>query len=113
MNKLLAHNVFFSLRDASDAARTRLVAASEKWLAPHRGIVFFSCGTLAEDLNRDVNDRDFEVSLHIVFADKEAHDRYQESADHERFIAENRQNWRQVRVFDSIVTTSPAVIGKK
>ena len=48
------------------------------------------------------HDRGFDVALHIVFQDQAAHDSYQVSARHERFIEENRENWRQVRVFDSV-----------
>ena len=31
------------------------------------------------------------------------HDRYQDDAAHLQFIAENRDNWKNVRVFDSVV----------
>jgi hypothetical protein len=101
---LLAHNVFFTLHDASPEARARLVQACHSLLANHPGIVFFACGTLAEELKREVNDRGFDVALHIVFTDQAAHDRYQEAPAHHQFIAENRDNWKQVRVFDSSVT---------
>ena len=100
---LLAHNVFFSLHDRSGAARARLIAACRTHLAPHAGVVFFACGELAADLRREVNDRAFDVSLHVVFTDKAAHDAYQESPAHLRFVAENKDDWKQVRVFDSLV----------
>ena len=63
---------------------------------------------VAADLRRDVNDIGFDVALHIVFTDKPAHDVYQESPSHMRFIAENKGGWKQVRVFDSVVEQSPA-----
>jgi len=50
-----------------------------------------------------VNDRDFDVALHILFQDQAAHDRYQDDARHHQFIAENQANWKKVRVFDSVV----------
>jgi hypothetical protein len=105
---LLAHNVFFALHDRSAAARTRLLDACRKYLAPHSGIVFFACGVLAEELNREVNDRAFDVALHIVFTDQAAHDSYQETPAHMQFIAENKDNWQGVRVFDSFVAQSRA-----
>jgi hypothetical protein len=105
---LLAHNVFFALHDRSEAARTRLLGACRKYLAPHPGIVFFACGVLADELRRDVNDRAFDVALHIVFADQAAHDHYQETPAHLQFIAENKANWKGVRVFDSVVEQSRA-----
>jgi hypothetical protein len=100
---MLAHNVFFSLKDASESARQRLVDACKKYLTDHEGIVFFACGALAADLNRAVNDRDFDVALHVIFRGKEDHDRYQVSSSHHRFVDLNKENWKKVRVFDSIV----------
>jgi hypothetical protein len=102
--KLLAHNVYFSLKDSSAESRKKLVDACKKYLADHPGEVFFAAGVLAEDLNRDVNDRSFDVALHIVFKDKAAHDRYQDAERHKQFIEENKDNWKKVRVFDSVVS---------
>jgi hypothetical protein len=101
---LLAHNVFFGLHDRSAAAADRLVAACEKYLTVQPGIVYFACGRLEPELDRPVNDRDWDVGLHIVFADRAAHDAYQTDPAHEQFIAENKPTWRNVRVFDSLVT---------
>jgi hypothetical protein len=101
---MIAHNVYFSLKDNSPAAKAKLVAACKKYLSGHPGEVFFAAGTLAEDLDRPVNDRDFDVALHIVFKDKAAHDRYQDAERHKKFIDENKDNWKKVRVFDSAVS---------
>jgi hypothetical protein len=100
---MLAHNVYFSLKDASPAARQRLIAACQKYLSGHPGTVFFAVGGRAEALARDVNDRDFDVALHVIFTDQEAHDRYQAAPLHHQFIAENKDTWKKVRVFDSLV----------
>jgi hypothetical protein len=100
----LAHMVYFSLKDNSAAAKEKLVAACKQHLSGHSGEVFFAAGTLCEDLKRDVNDRDFDVALHIVFKDKAAQDEYQVAPRHDLFIKENKDNWKKVRVFDSYVT---------
>ena len=100
---MLAHNVYFSLTDSSPAAVDRLVRACRTYLSDHPGTLFFAAGVVAEDCQREVNVRDFHVGLHLVFADKDAHDRYQVSEAHQQFIAEGKNNWRQVRVFDSYV----------
>ena len=107
LGRLLAHNVFFSLHDRSPAARARLVQACQKYLAAHPGVVFFACGELAAELKREVNDLNFDVGLHVVFTDMAAHDAYQTTPDHLRFIEENKATWKQVRVFDSVVVQSP------
>ena len=43
------------------------------------------------------------MGLHLVFADKAAHDAYQDDPTHNRFIDEIKANWAKVRVFDSFV----------
>jgi hypothetical protein len=100
---MIAHNVYFSLKDNSPEAKKKLVDACKKYLTSHPGEVFFGAGTLAEDLKRPVNDRDFDVALHIVFKDQASHDKYQDDKRHKEFIEENKDNWKKVRVFDSVV----------
>jgi hypothetical protein len=97
---LLVHNVFFSLADNSPAAVKKLVTACRRHLTGHPGTVFFAAGTVS-DLDRPVNDRDFDVGLHLVFSSRADHDRYQNSARHLKFIEETKPNWKSVRVFDS------------
>jgi heme-degrading monooxygenase HmoA len=97
----LVHNVFFRLIDNSDAAKAKLIAACKKYLTGHPGEVFFSVGTLAAEYARPVNDRDFDVALLVVFRDRAAHDAYQKAERHTTFIAESKDNWHSVRVFDS------------
>ena len=104
---MLAHNVYFTLKDGSPAAKRKLVEASKKYLAPIPGIVFFACGQLVEDLSRPVNDREFHVALHVVFRDRKSHDEYQSAPLHNQFIDECRPNWAKVRVFDSTVEGAP------
>jgi len=98
---MLAHIVFFTLKDGSENACQRLVASGKEYLAGHPGEVFFAIGTLNPELSRPVNDRDFHVALHVVFATKADHDAYQLDERHLKFIEENKPNWEKVRVFDS------------
>ena len=100
---MLSHNVFFKLKDRSPTAIQALVAASHANLATQPGTVFYACGTLEPKLTRPVNDREFDVALHVVFTDRAAHDAYQTCAPHQEFIASQKDNWDTVRVFDSIV----------
>ena len=99
----LAHNVYFTLGDNSPAARARLVDACYKYLKDHPGVTFFAAGEIVEAHAREVNVRDWDVGLHVVFAGKEQHDLYQKAEDHQTFIAENQDNWKSVRVFDTYV----------
>lgn len=98
-----AHNVFFTLNDSSPAQCERLVRECTEYLKDTDGVVVFSSGTRAAGCERDVNDVQFEVSLHMVFADRKAHDAYQTAPRHMEFIARNKANWKKVRVFDSTI----------
>jgi hypothetical protein len=102
---VLAHDVYFELKDDTPATRAALVAACRKYLTGHDGTVSFAAGTVAEELDRPVNDRAWDVALHVYFKDKASHDLYQEAARHKQFIAEQQGNWKTVRVFDSWVET--------
>ena len=64
---------------------------------PHRssGALFFAAGTLADEFQRPVNDRAFDVALHVVFTDRAAHDAYQQAPRHLKFIEENKPNWKE------------------
>lgn len=106
---MLVHNVYFSMVDNSEVAKRALLGACKLYLSQQPGIVFFACGTLEPDLNRSVNDRDFDVALHVVFESRAAHDAYQEAPLHLQFMNENRANWARVRVFDSV--TEDAAVG--
>jgi hypothetical protein len=105
-SKVLAHDVYFTLNDPSPEARAKLVVACRKYLTGHEGTAFFAAGTLAGEMNRPVNDRDYDVALHVYFRDKAAHDKYQDAPRHKQFIEEMQGNWKKVRVFDSWVETS-------
>ena len=100
---MLAHMVYFTLTDNSDAARQKLVDACRKYLKDHPGTVFFAAGTRDAELSREVNDKDFDVSLNLVFKDRKSHDAYQTAERHKQFIDECKDNWKKVRVFDSDV----------
>jgi len=100
---LLSHSVYFTLTDNSEDAKAALVADCKQYLSDHPGTVFFSAGTLAEQYERPVNDRAFDVALHVVFEYEAAHDAYQQAPKHVEFIEKNKANWKQVRVFDALV----------
>ena len=100
---MLAHMVYFALKDNSPAAIDHMVGACKKYLSAHPGTTFFAVGKLVPDLTRPVNQTDFDVALHVVFDSRQAHDDYQTHPRHIQFIEENKANWDRVRVFDSYV----------
>ncbi len=100
---MLAHTVLFTLRDNSPEARRKLIADCKRHLSQHPGTVFFAAGTLAEDIDWPISDRDFHVALHLVFRDRAAHDAYQDSPEHGMFLEENEGSWKEIRVLDCYV----------
>jgi Stress responsive A/B Barrel Domain len=100
---MIGHMVYFQLNDNSPAAVAKMVAACDKYLKGHPGEVFYASGSLAKEMNRPVNDRDWDVALHLVFKSKADLDKYAEAPRHLQFIDENKTGWKKVRVFDSLI----------
>ncbi|HZZ73829.1 MAG TPA: Dabb family protein [Pirellulales bacterium] len=97
---MLVHDVYFALHDSTPESRAKLIAACQKYLTDHPGTLFFAVGGVAS-LDREVNDRDWDVGLHVTFRDRASHDAYQTAPRHLEFIQENKANWKRVRVFDT------------
>jgi len=93
--------VYFTLQDDSDVKILELVNACKKYLDGHPGVVYFSVGKLNHELARAVNDRGYHVTLNVVFDSIAAHNLYQVAPKHLEFIAEQKANWKLVRIFDS------------
>jgi hypothetical protein len=100
---MIAHMVYFTLKDSTPVERQKLVDACKKYLTGHDGIVYFSAGVRAAAFDREVNDKTFDVALNLVFTSKAAHDQYQDHPRHVQFVNECKPMWKQVRVFDSEV----------
>ncbi len=108
---MIGHMVYFKLKDGTAENKKKLVDSCKTLLGDLDGTVFFSAGVLADGFKQEVNDRDWDVALHVVFTDKAAHDKYQTHPNHLKFIDENKAMWTKVRVFDSEL--SDHKVGKK
>ena len=97
----LSHVVIFTLKDHSKSSREAFLASCQKYLTGHEGVASFAVGTIAEDVVEPPSDREFDVTLHLVFASKAASDAYQKGPRHRQFVAENKASFAKVRVFDS------------
>lgn len=100
---MLAHAVYFTLRDPSAQNIQAAVASARKLLSGHEGMTYFAAGQRGTEFARPVNDLDFHVALFTVFQDKAAHDRYQIHPRHLAFVKDNHERWQSVRVFDAYV----------
>ena len=97
----ISHMVYFELNEPTEQNVQHMLSEMKKYLDDHPGLDFFGCGVLNEELSREVNDKNFHVSLHTVFQDRAAHDAYQVHERHIAFIENNKASWKKVRVFDS------------
>lgn len=96
----ISHVVYFELKDSSPEAKQKLVDSCYKYAKNHEGVLYFSAGKRAPEFNREVNAKDWDVAMHIVFKDKKSHDKYQDHADHRRLIEENKANVKSIKVYD-------------
>ena len=99
----LTHCVFFALKDNSPENCQALVDECNTYLVRPGGVLSMHVGIRDADLQREVNDIDFDVSLVIVFESRQTHDVYQDHPEHLEFIDRNKETWRSVRVFDALV----------
>lgn len=97
----LAHIVFFTLAESNDANRAKLIEGCKKHLDGHEGVVYFGVGVNAPEYDRPVNDRDYDVALHLIFKTAKDQDVYQTHPRHVKFVEECQGLWNKVRVFDS------------
>ena len=97
----LAHSVYFTLKDKSDAAVEEFIGLCDKYLSDHPGVEYYFAGRRVADLDRPVNDGSFDVALLVVFKDRSAHDVYQTADLHREFIEKTMPGWEEVRVFDA------------
>ncbi len=104
----LAHSVIFALKDKSPASREQFVGICEKYLTGHRGTVTFAVGTIAEDVVEGPSDREFDVTLHVVFENKAMLGEYLKSERHTEFVKAINGKVGKVRVFDSYLPVSKA-----
>ena len=100
---MIAHNVYFTLKDDSTEARVDFASSCAEYLGDIPGVVYFATGTRVEEYQREVNDQEFHVGLHVMLQDRAAHDVYQVHERHMAFIEANQTKWTAVRVFDSEV----------
>jgi hypothetical protein len=102
----IGHMVYFELKEKSAENKKKLVDACYKYLKEHEGVLYFSAGVRGEEFKGAVNATDFDVALHLVFKDKKSYDKYLPHPQHLKFIEENKDLWKGVKVYDSLIDAS-------
>lgn len=85
---MMVHSTYFSLKpDGSPDTRAKYIAACHEFLSSSPGIMSFWVGERAEDMQRSVNDQNFNVAMNQVFQNRAAFDHYNgQDPMHEKFI---------------------------
>jgi hypothetical protein len=96
---MIAHNVFFTLHDNSEAAVHAMIDDCHADISPLPGIVFFAAGTAAD------SNGGYDVALHVVFKDRKAFDTYLSATKHVEFMRKYGDNWKDVLAYDSEVSS--------
>ncbi|MSR55169.1 MAG: Dabb family protein [Gemmataceae bacterium] len=102
----IGHMVFFQLKESTPEGRKKLVDACYKLLKDHEGVLYFSAGARGDEFKAAVNTTDWDVALHLVFKDKKSFDAYLPHPRHLKFVEENKDVWKGVKVYDSHVDAS-------
>ena len=104
------HSIYITMKDNSPAEVKRQLQLGKEYLSNHPGQLSLMCCTLSKGLERHKqvsylhNEQNWDVSFHLIFESAEAHDKYQTSDRHvKHFIPMSKDNWTELRVFDSTI----------
>ena len=98
---MLIHNVFFWLREdlnTKQVADFRSGLENLKKIEHAQGV---HIGSPASVPKRPILVSDYDFCLSVTFKDVLAHDAYQQDPIHQAFISNNKEKWKQVRVYDA------------
>ena len=114
-NKPFAHMFFFQLSDTSKEVANKFIELCVEYLSGHPGQEHFSVGYRALEINRNVSAKDFEISIHMIFKNIEAFEKYSSNERHDMFITESAGMSPTRIVYDSFLQVSvlPAAKGGK
>lgn len=99
---MLLHCVYFWLREDLGAAERAAFDAGVRSLTTIETVAQSFVGAPAET-DRPVIDRSYACALVVAFADRAAHDAYQDHPVHERFRDQCSSFWTRVQIYDVAV----------
>ena len=98
---MLVHLVLFWLKpEVSDEDRAAFRAGLES-LEAIRAAEAIHVGTPAATPARPAVDGSYDFALTVLLRDMAAHDAYQESPEHQAFLAAHHTKWTRVRIYDA------------
>lgn len=99
---MLAHHVFFWLKDPASAADRNKLIEGIKSLGSIPQVRKIHVGVPADTEKRDVVDNSYSVSELLFFDSLQDQKVYQDHALHQKFIQEYSMLWNKVVVYDSM-----------
>lgn len=99
---MLVHTVFFKFTEASTEAQIQSCADDARnLLSKIETVKALYVGSPADTEVRPVSVRDFHLSLTVLFDNIADQNVYQDHPLHDEFIANNKENWGSVSVYDA------------
>jgi hypothetical protein len=99
---MLVHTVFFKFKESSTEADVQSCAGDARnLLAKVETVKALYIGSPADTEVRPVSVRDFDLGLTVLFENISDQDVYQVHPLHDEFIANNKDNWSSVSVYDA------------
>ncbi len=98
---MLVHTVLFWLRKDLDGDKYTDFRISLETMRQIEHAESMHIGTPAETDKRPVLDDSYDFALTVILKDVAAHDAYQEDPIHLAFIAENKELWKKVKIYDA------------
>ncbi|MEX2566447.1 MAG: Dabb family protein [Cyclobacteriaceae bacterium] len=95
---MIVHQVFFWLHDPEKDLKAVMEGCRK--ISSTNTVKDFHVGVPAKTSPREVVDLSFHLSLTVYFNTIKEHDLYQEDPIHQAFIAEHKDKWKAVKVYD-------------
>jgi len=98
---MLVHSVLFWLPkdlQGDQVTQFRMALESLKQIESAEAVYV---GVPAPTPERPVIDTSYDFCLTVLLKDMAAHDAYQADPIHQKFIAENKELWKKVRIYDA------------
>lgn len=101
---MIIHNVYFWLHDDMEQADRDAFVGGLSLLLTDSNVMHAYYGTPATTPARDVIDNTYDYAIVVLFDDIAAHDAYQVSAIHDKFLADHAAKFKRVSVYDTVTT---------
>lgn len=103
----LCHMVYFKLADRLPKTKARFIEYCREYLSGYAGQTHFSVGPRDVEMQRDVNARDFDVTMNMIFRNKKFYEAYSNADKHKEFIFQTAGMSTARKVYDSFIDEPP------